>query len=140
MDQDREAKPAKERDLERSRTHSFGICNECGNPIKYPAIKFPLSCEEVREEDQTPSGFKSYNVEYVDLHVCCATKKLVESGTAQINIKSKPRLEGKSWLDKRAIRRVERRNLISHITTEIDIPVYSHISNNFNISKGDHNE
>jgi hypothetical protein len=131
MAQDREDVPTKERDLQRSSTHSFGICNECGNPIKYPPIKFPISCEEVEQDEKIPSGFKPYNIEYADLHVCCASKKLIESGTVHVEVKSTPTLTPKSWLDKRAVKRVERNNLISGIDTSIEIPTYKHISTNF---------
>lgn len=77
--------PSEERALERGDGFVFGICRQCKLPIRYPTIKFPISCSEV----VAAGTVATYQVEYCDMHVSCALKYLIEStGSKFISFKT----------------------------------------------------
>lgn len=76
--------PAEEHTLERSKTFLFGVCKQCRLPIRYPCIKLPVSCTEVRETNI----INTYDVEYCDMHVSCAIKYLISNAPSFVSIKT----------------------------------------------------
>jgi hypothetical protein len=125
MAENSERIPPKERGLKRSETDSFGICDGCGNNIYYPAIRFPTGCQEISSEKESKLGYKRYHVDYADMHVSCATKRLIDSGDIGVEIKSEVMFKKEqSYFDKRALKRVAKNKLISHVESDLEIDTF----------------
>lgn len=85
--------PSEERKLERSQSFIFGVCKRCLLPIRYPSIKFPISCQEVHAE----GGINTYDVEYCDMHVSCALAHLIDNASNFIGFKTKVQFKRPIW-------------------------------------------
>ena len=87
--------PPKEREMESTGRINFGVCDECGNLIRYPSIEFPISCKEIDNNN----GLLTYEKETVSLHVSCSLQRLLNSNSIEYEITSEYEVK-KPWMKK----------------------------------------